>query len=86
MPIINTENQTVCYSLDELKEVHLSLRSAEKIATDKTINDIQKENAKLIATAPDMYRVLITIQQEGGLSQARHRQITRILDKVKEDL
>ena len=40
-------------------------------------------NANLIAAAPDMYKLLIRIQQEGGLSVARHKSISKLLAKAR---
>lgn len=40
-------------------------------------------NANLIAAAPSMYKVLKTIQIEGGLSVARHKQIGKILKSAR---
>ena len=40
-------------------------------------------NAHLIAVAPEMYKALIQIQQEGGLSVARHKSISRLLAKAR---
>jgi hypothetical protein len=41
------------------------------------------EDAALIAAAPEMVKLLKTIQLEGGLGVARHRQVDRVLAKVK---
>ena len=40
-------------------------------------------NAHIIAAAPEMYKLLIRIQQEGGLSVARHRSISKLLAKAR---
>lgn len=40
-------------------------------------------NAHLIAAAPEMYKLLVQLQVEGGLGVARHRQIDRALAKAR---
>lgn len=40
-------------------------------------------NAHLIASAPEMYKALIRVQQEGGLSVARHKSISKLLAKAR---
>jgi hypothetical protein len=40
-------------------------------------------DAALIAAAPDMYKMLVQLQLEGGLVTARHRQIDRLMAKAR---
>jgi len=47
------------------------------------LTELVKANASLISTAPEMYKALIQVQQEGGLSVARHKSISRLLAKAR---
>lgn len=48
-----------------------------------TYGDNDVENAHLIAAAPEMYKILVQLQIEGGLGVARHKQIDRLLAKAR---
>ena len=43
----------------------------------------EEPDAHLIASAPEMYKALVQIQIEGGLSVARHKSITGLLAKAR---
>ena len=58
-----------------------STTKGEQITCDDTL-----ANAYLISAAPDMYNLLKTIQIEGGLSQARHRQVDRAMSKARGEV
>lgn len=53
------------------------------VCTFTSRSDDAFHDQKLIAAAPEMYKALIRIQQEGGLSVARHKSISKLLAKAR---
>jgi len=53
------------------------------IMVDGNICEDLQHDARLIASAPEMYAALKMIQIEGGLSVARHKQVDKVLAKAR---
>ena len=78
-------------SVDCWADGHVSIDGFEHSAIAVVVSEMddgsKKEelsaNAHLIAAAPEMYKALVQIQIEGGLSVARHKSITGLLAKAR---
>lgn len=68
---------------DNSKGFEVAFSDDGELITDYVYDEF---DAYLIAAAPEMYKALIRIQQEGGLSVARHKSISKLLAKSRGEL